>query len=82
MPKIKISEDEFKEWLDHPVTEWVFAAVRKHAEAQQEAVGRIMWETGEANQRLLDEARLRADCYNALPETTYEDWSELNDPKA
>ncbi len=73
------SEEDFKEWRGHPVSEWVFAQMTKFAEQQKHLWSQGAWETGEAAQDVLSEARVRADCYKAMPESEYEAWKAIDD---
>lgn len=75
-------EDQFNDWLQHPVTEWVFAACLKHADAMREAWAHKAWESGELLPDVLLEARVRADCYRALPESSFHDWKAIDDTEA
>jgi hypothetical protein len=75
-------EQAFKEWLEHPVTEWVHGLTRKFAEKQKAGFAETAWTSGEFNQRALDEARTRADCYLGLSETSYESWKAIDDSEA
>lgn len=75
-------EKAFKEWREHPVTEWVLGLTHKFADGQKAAVSEMMWTSGEVNQRLLDEARARADCYLGLSQSSYEDWKAIDDSEA
>lgn len=69
---------DFKEWLDHPVTEWVLACMRKMAGSQQAAWSQMAW-GGNLDPQLLTEARVRADCYLAIPESAFNDWKAIDD---
>lgn len=66
-------EEMFKEWLGHPVTEWIWDILRKQAAAQQGKWAQMAWE-GDLDPLLHREAHVRADCYLVLPDSTYEDW--------
>ncbi len=66
-------EDAFTEWLSHPVSEWIIAQLRKRAAAQQKEWAEMAW-TGDLDPMLHNEARVRADCYLAIPDCSYEDW--------
>lgn len=76
------SAEQFSEWMQHPVTEWVFAACLKHAGALKGVWAGQVWESGEINPQALLEARVRADCYRALPESSFEDWKAIDDTEA
>ncbi len=67
------SEEAFSEWRDHPVTEWILGIMRKQAEAQKQKWAEMAWE-GDLSPLLHREAHVRADCYQAIPDSTYEDW--------
>lgn len=68
------SADEFARWRDDPVTQWVFAATAKGADENRDAWVQASWTNGVADPALLTELRTRADAYNALSATSYEDW--------
>lgn len=72
----------FKEWQRHPVTEWVFSLCQKHADAMQALWAAQVWDTGEIKPEALLEARVRADCYMALPQSSFEDWSAIDGSEA
>lgn len=73
-----ITKDEFQLWREHPITEWVFAALKAASEAQKQAWIDSSWASGVADPRVLIELNTRADAYRALYETEYERWAELN----
>jgi hypothetical protein len=81
----KITPDEFQDWRDHPITQWVFEAIRKGAEAQRAAWIDASWGEGaswgesKSDPMLLCELRTRADAYMALVDTPFERWSELHE---
>lgn len=72
-------KNDFAEWLQMPVTEWVLALCGKFSEQQKDRAATIMWDSGQADQAVLSEARLRADCYMALAQSTYDDWKAIDD---
>lgn len=74
-------EAEFRDWLGHPVTEWVFACMRKQAEAQKQKWADLAWQ-GDLDPLLRNEARVRADCYLALPDSAFADWKAIDDTEA
>lgn len=82
MTKPAITAEEFDAWRDDPVTQWVFAACLKAAEAQRQAFMDASWDTGVANQQLLTELRTRADAYSALAETTHIGWCNANEEES
>ncbi len=77
-----ISPEEFAEWQQHPVTEWVMKAMLGHAEAQKSIWAELAWEKGHVDTQTLTEARVRSHCYLAIPESSYEDWKAINDTEA
>lgn len=75
-------EEMFKEWREHPVTEWIFGQIDKFSEQQKQRYADAVWDNGEARQELLTEARIRTDCYRALFETSLADWKAIDDAEA
>lgn len=73
--------EQFREWQGHPVTEWVMAVMRAHAGTMKAKWADIAWEGG-IDPDLLNEARVRADCYLAIPNSTLDDWKALDDTQA
>lgn len=74
--------EQFKEWLQMPVTEWVLQACLKHSEAMRDLWAAKVWETGEYSPEGLLEARVRADCYRDLAASSFEDWKAIDDTEA
>ena len=74
--------EQFKEWLEQPVTEWVLALCLKHSDAMQGRWGAMAWESGELNPQAFLEARVRADCYRDLAGSTFDDWKAIDDTEA
>lgn len=77
-PKVRLASvktaptlEAFEAWRDHPVTQFVFAAHRQIAGECRANWERDSWEGGIADQKALDEYRVRADTYNALPDADY-----------
>jgi len=75
---VQPDEADFKEWLAGPVTEWVIACMRKAAARQQAEWLALAW-GGNLDPLLLNEARVRADCYLAIPDCSFEDWKAIDD---
>lgn len=73
------SPDEFIQWRDHPVTQWVFGLVEKYADKQKAAWVEQSWEGNSPDPLALAELRTRADAYRALTETSFEAWQEVDD---
>lgn len=76
------TDEQFKEWLQQPVTEWVLAACLKHAGAMRGLWAARVWESGEIDPQRLLEARVRADCYRDLAASSFEDWKAIDDSEA
>lgn len=74
--------EQFKEWLGQPVTEWVFAACLKHADAMRGKWAGQAWESGDLNHVAFAEARVRADCYRDLAVSSFDDWKAIDDTEA
>lgn len=74
MAKPDISEDEFAQWRDDPVTVRVLAALAGMAEAQKQGWLTASWEGGASDPMLLTELKTRADAYGALAEGSYADF--------
>ncbi len=80
-----LSED-FTRWLDDPVTRLVFRALEQAEEAQKARWDAASWGGGmvrpDALAALLNELRVRSDCYRALREMTFADvatWLGIED---
>lgn len=80
--KLQPNETDFKEWQGHPVTEWVFAMVGKFARQQQERWAQAAWDSGNLSPEAFAEARVRADCYKALSESSFDDWKVIDDTES
>lgn len=69
--------EDFARWRDDPITRLVFKALDAAAEAQKTEWDNASWRGGVVRgddlSRLLNELRVRADCYAALKELTLED---------
>ena len=73
------SAEEFAEWRQHPVTEWVLALMQAHAGSIKDKWAGEAWESPTLDEWALREARVMADCYRAIPDTAYESWKALDD---
>lgn len=71
-------EQQFSDWLDHPVTEWVLLLMRHEAGAMKDKWASLARESGELEALALCEARTRADCYLAIPDSSFEDWVRID----
>lgn len=71
---MQVTAEEYQGWLEHPVSQWVLAALAKGSEAQKAHWTQMSWEQGTADPLLLNELRTRADAYRAISEASYEDW--------
>lgn len=76
MRHLPLNED-FARWRDDPITKLVFKALEAAAQAQKDQWDAASWHGGivqaESLKTLLQELRVRADCYAALQEMTFED---------
>lgn len=68
------SRDEFDTWKDDPVTAFVFAALRSMRNENELAWHEASWVKGAADQLTLTELRSRADAYEAMADSLYEDY--------
>ena len=66
-----VTAEDFREWREHPVTEWVLAALSAQATRQQAAWVQASWVQGASDPMLLTELRTRADAYEAIAQTDY-----------
>lgn len=73
------SKEEFAEWRQHPVSEWVFGLMEAHAADIKDKWAGGAWQSEKLDEWALREARVMADCYRAIPDTAYEAWSALDD---
>ena len=78
--------EDFARWRDDPVTQMVFRAMGFAADAQKERWDAAAWGGGMARAEdlkdMLHELRVRADCYRALQELTFDDlarWLGIED---
>lgn len=72
------SEEDFREWQGHPVTEWIVSLMRKQADKQKAKWAKMAW-SGDLDPLLHREAHVRADCYREMPDATYADWRVIHD---
>ncbi len=73
-----VSAEDFDQWRDNPVTQWVMAACAKAADGNRDAWIAASWDMGRADQAELTVLRTRADAYRALCDTDYSDWHSIN----
>ena len=74
-----VSEEEYAEWRQNPVTEWVVAAMEKQAAGIKAKWAEAAWSASEVDERTLIDAQARADCYRAIPDSEYDDWRAIYD---
>jgi len=72
------SREDFDEWRQMPVTEWIFDLIANFGDRQKALWSEQAWK-GNLDPVLLAEAKTRADSYASLSETTYEDWLAIDD---
>lgn len=77
--KPTVTADDFANWREDPVTQWVMGACAKAAEEQRQGWLDATWGTGEANQLLLTELRTRADAYLILAQSDWQVWAKTHD---
>lgn len=69
--------EDFARWRDDPMTQMVFAGMAAAADAQKAEWDRASWGGGVVRadelKNMLQELRVRADCYRALQELTIDD---------
>lgn len=69
--------EDFARWRDDPVTRMVLRALDAAAAAQKEEWDQASWNGGKVRaddlKDMLQELRVRADCYAALRDMTFED---------
>lgn len=75
---MNITPEEFANWREDPVTQWVLKACETAARECQDAWSASSFETGVANPILLTELRTRADAYRALAETNWQGWAKTH----
>lgn len=68
-----VTAEDYDGWLEHPVTQWVLAAMDARAEEQRAHWQLVSWEEGKAPEMLLVELRTRADTLKAMREASYFD---------
>ena len=75
--------EEFQAWQDHPISRWVFEAIRLNIDEHRQEWERRSWLDGECDQIALVELRSRADGLKALTESSYEGLCETHgqDPR-
>ena len=72
------TQDDFLQWRDNPVTQWVMQALQLGSEAQKAEWMRRSWGSKQADPLVLCELTTRADAYRVLFEADYIDWCETN----
>lgn len=70
---MKIEKDDFNQWLDHPVTEWVFARLRDKSEECKQSWLARSWGQGQNDPLLLADLRARAEAWTDIADMKYED---------
>ena len=70
--------DEFELWREHPVTQWVFAAIERAVEQERAEWMRQSWTNGVADQHTLTVLKTRADALGELIDNDFDTWAEWN----
>ncbi len=73
-----VSQEEYADWLQHPVTEWVLGLMRHHADTIKDKWADLAWTSGELEALAFTEARVRADCYLEIPNSSFDDWVNID----
>ena len=76
------NEDDFKEWRQNAVTEWVFKCVLRHAERQKRLWANEIWERGTDDPAYLVAAKTNAAAYADIAQSSYEDWKAIDDTES
>lgn len=76
--KVVPTEDEFRTWAQHPVTEWVARQYQRMSLAQQQLWLDQSWRGGIPNPEALIELRTRADAYMAFLETGWSQYAAVD----
>ena len=74
---MQVSDEEFAEWRELPVTQYVLGLMERWAERQKQEWAEMAWSEGNTDPMVLREAQVRADCYRELPASTLEDWQAI-----
>lgn len=72
------TQDDFLQWRDNPVTQWVMKALSVAAQEQKADWMRRSWDSNKPDPLILCELTTRADAYMAMAETEYPRWCEIN----
>lgn len=76
--KPRITAEEFANWREDPVTQWVMDACEKAAEENKQGWIDASWEAGETSPLLRMELRTRADSYRILAESDWLVWARTH----
>lgn len=74
-----IEKDDFEQWRDHIVTEYVFKALAKLGEQSKQRWIDLSWGGGNPDPLMLADLRARAEVVKDLCELTFEELETMND---
>lgn len=74
-----ITRGHFQSWVEHPVTQWVQAALSAEAQHQKDTWIALSWDGGNADPMALHKARSVALAYGPLVDPSYESMCEMNE---
>lgn len=72
----KISQEDFEQWRDNPVTLWVFGLLQDIGEKAKHEWLSASWGSGRVDPVLLADLKARADTIKQLTEAEYGDLTE------
>lgn len=76
MTNAKISQEDFEQWRDNPVTLWVFGLLQDISEKAKQEWLSASWGSGRVDPVLLADLKARADTIKQLTEAEYGDLTE------
>ena len=70
-----ITEEQFTDWLNSPVTEEILEALERHSEKIKKSWVSQSWDQGQSDQLVLQTLKAKADTYSALAKIN---WATMN----
>lgn len=74
-----MKQEQFDAWRSEPLTQWIFAAVKRAAAQEKAEWVRQSWDSGVADPAQLIELRTRANALEELIDNDFETWSAWHD---
>lgn len=71
-----ITEEQFTDWLNSPVTEEILEALERRSEIIKQAWVSQSWDEGQADQLVLQTLKAKAETYKALANIN---WTTMNE---